>query len=76
MLANMFPLVRRHLMDKLRAKGVTMFTGVKYEEITDEGLVVSAQEREKWIVEADTIVVAAGARPNNQLLKALEGKVR
>ena len=52
-----------------------MLTGVQYEEITAEGLVVTNKEGQRHTVPADTIVLAAGSRPNTKLMKELERKV-
>lgn len=63
------PLIRR-----LEAKGVTILTGVQYEEITGAGVIVRTEAGEIRTVEADTVVLAAGARPNTELLSSVEGK--
>jgi len=63
------PLIRR-----LEAKGVTILTGVQYEEITGAGVIVRTEAGERRTVEADTVVLAAGARPNTELLSSVEGK--
>ena len=74
-MATKMPLsTQRLLLDRLATKGVTLLTGVKYEEITDEGLLITTKEGEKHIIEADTIVLAAGARPNTELFEALKDK--
>ncbi len=48
-----------------------MLTGVKCEEIADGGLVFTEKGGERRTIGADTIVLAAGSRPNAQLLEAL-----
>ena len=63
------------LIPWLAKKGVTMLTGVKYEEITDKGLVITTKEGKKQIIEADNILTALPLSPNDELLKAIEGKV-
>ena len=67
--------IREPLLGRLQFKGVSMLTGVKYEEITEAGVVIRTGAGERKIVEADTIVLAAGAVPNTELLAALKGKV-
>jgi len=67
--------VREIILKRLAAHGVTMLTGVKYEEVTDRGLTITTKEGERQIIEADAIVLAAGAKPNRRLSQALEGKV-
>jgi thioredoxin reductase len=53
--------------------GVPILLGVKYEEITDQGLVIRNKQGEHQTIEADTIVAAATYRPNTELSKALAG---
>jgi len=74
MAAKMPPSERRLLLDRLTMKGVTMLTGVKYEEIMDEGLLITTKGGDKRTIKADTIVVAAGARPNTELFRVLKDK--
>jgi len=66
---------RANLLNRLRKQGVTLMPAVRYEEITDKGLVITTKEGRRQTLEADTIVLAAGAVPDNQLAKELEGKV-
>ena len=70
------PIVREPLVGRLADKGVTMLTGVRYQEIAADGLLITDRGGQKQTVPADTIILAAGSRPNTGLLKALEGKVR
>jgi len=56
------------------AKGVTMMTGVTFEEITDKGLIISTAEGKKQTVEADTVVLALPLLPDTELLPNLAGK--
>jgi 2,4-dienoyl-CoA reductase-like NADH-dependent reductase (Old Yellow Enzyme family)/thioredoxin reductase len=69
------PSSRQHLLARLEAKGVTMLTGVHYEEITDEGVVITTREGERQTVEADTVVLAAGSLPDIELYQGLQGRV-
>jgi 2,4-dienoyl-CoA reductase (NADPH2) len=59
----------------LDQKGMTMMAEVKYEEITDKGLVITTKEGERRTLEADTIMTALPLLPTADLLKSLEGKV-
>lgn len=56
-------------------KDVIMMPRVKYEEITQAGLVINSRESRKALLKVDTIVLAAGSNPNKSLYKMLEGKV-
>jgi NADPH-dependent 2,4-dienoyl-CoA reductase/sulfur reductase-like enzyme len=68
-------LIREPMLSRLKYKGVSMLTGVEYEEITDAGVVIKTAAGEKKIIEADTLVLAAGSTPNTELAAALKGKV-
>lgn len=59
-------------MDK---KGVAKFTGVRYEEVTDKGLLITTREGKKATLEADTIILALPLLPDADMAKSLEGKV-
>ena len=72
---NVNPLVRVPLIGRLKTKGASILTGVQYEEITEAGVTVRTETGERRTVEADTVVLAAGARPNTDLLTSVEGKV-
>ena len=75
MAAALAPNVREPLVGRLALRGVTMLTGVRYEEITAEGLAITSQEGQRYTIPADTIVLAAGSRPSTKLLSALQEKV-
>ena len=75
MAAGLHPWNRQSLIGRLTLKGVTMLTGVSYEEITPEGLVITSKDGKKQALPADTIVLAAGAKPNTDLLSIVKGKV-
>jgi len=67
--------LRSFFLERLKQKGVTLLPGVKYEEITPQGLVVMTKEGEKKMIEADTIVLAAGSTPSQDLYPELKDKV-
>jgi 2,4-dienoyl-CoA reductase-like NADH-dependent reductase (Old Yellow Enzyme family)/thioredoxin reductase len=73
--ADFSPMNRESLIGRLTLKNVTMLTGVRYEEITAKGLVITNKEGQKQTIPADTFILAAGARPNTELLDVLKGKV-
>jgi 2,4-dienoyl-CoA reductase-like NADH-dependent reductase (Old Yellow Enzyme family)/thioredoxin reductase len=59
----------------IHSKSVEFIPGVReYLEITREGIVLVDSSGEKRMVEADTVVLAAGARPNNGLANQVRGK--
>ena len=63
---------QRRLFRWLEEKGVTMFTSVKYEEITDKGLSIINKEGKRITLESDTILLALPLQPNTDLIKSLE----
>jgi 2,4-dienoyl-CoA reductase (NADPH2) len=67
--------VKPHLLNWLDGKGVAMLPGVKYEEITDKGLIITTKKRGKQTIEADTIVTAMPLQPNTEFIKSLKGSV-
>ena len=67
---NINPIARDNLLARLKMKGVALLPGVKYERISDEGIVITREWKKQTIL-ADTIVVAAGAVPEASLLSAL-----
>ncbi len=76
MAEKLAPSARELLLIRLEARGVAMFTGVKYENISEKGLTITTKEGERKTLEADTIVLAAGAQPNTEPFQTLEGKVK
>ncbi len=66
---------RTVLLDTLASTGVTMLTGVEYEKLTRKGLTITTKEGKRQTIEADTVVLAVGARPNIRLFEALQGMV-
>lgn len=65
--------VRPFLMQRLFKKGVKMLTKSRVEEILDNGISIN-KEGQKQIIEADTIVLAAGMIPDRKLFVELENK--
>lgn len=61
-------------MNQLRQAGINMETRAKVVEITDKG-VRSIRNEVSELFQGDTVVLAVGMRPNNNLAKELRGKV-
>lgn len=68
------PTTRWALLALLRKRGVAMLTGVRYLEITPEGVRVQRQGREE-LVAADTVVLACGQEPDVGPAQLLAGRV-
>ncbi len=61
----------------LRMKGVEMLSGVTYEKITPEGVLVRiGDEGETRLIPADTVVLCAGQESENDLAEALKAAGR
>ncbi|MFB0521409.1 MAG: FAD-dependent oxidoreductase, partial [Desulfatiglandales bacterium] len=69
------PCLRPFFLDRLSEKGITLLTGLRYNEVTPGGLAITTKEGEKKTVEADTIVLAAGAIPSKKLYEDVKGKL-
>jgi pyruvate/2-oxoglutarate dehydrogenase complex dihydrolipoamide dehydrogenase (E3) component len=69
------PCIRPSLLGRLAEKGVTLLPGVKYNKVTPAGIVVTTGDGEVKTVEADTIVLAAGALPEKKLYENTKGKM-
>lgn len=61
------------LLNRLVAKGVTFLTGVIYDKVTEEGLIIVKDGKGQYI-EAGTIAIAAGSKPDTALFKSLKDK--
>ena len=70
--SGMGPTTRWAVVGAVRHHGVRMLTGVDYREITDDGLVITNADGEPELIEADTVIVAAGQEPNEDLVKIIE----
>jgi len=49
--------------------------GIKYEEITDKGVWIRTKEGERKLIEGDTVMIIEKDEKNDDLYKALQGKV-
>jgi len=69
------PSVRDPLLRRLKDQGVAMLTGVTYHEANEQGLTITTKEGQRKTLEADTIVLAAGAMPNRGLYQEIKSKI-
>lgn len=75
MATKISPFVRRPLLDRLTDKGVVFRGGIACKEITEKGVLIVNPEGKEELVEADSVVIAAGAIPETDLISQLETKV-
>ena len=66
---------RMVLLGELHDRGVRLVTGTKVVEVTDEGVVVIDSDGNRQGMDADTVVLALGAEPADELLQELDGTV-
>ncbi len=75
MASNVGPSLRTFLLDRLKARGVTLLTRVICEEVIPGGIVITAQGEVQKTIKADVIVLAAGTKSNTKLHSEISGKV-
>lgn len=69
------PAVKYFLFERLKQNNVDILTNTKVKEIREEDILVEQDGKEVSLGKFDTIIVATGYSPNNQLKGALEDKV-
>jgi 2-enoate reductase len=70
------PLLQWELLHPwLVRRGATILTGVKYQKVIDQGLVITDGDGTVRTLEADSVMVTLPLRPNTGLYDALQGKV-
>jgi NADPH-dependent 2,4-dienoyl-CoA reductase/sulfur reductase-like enzyme len=67
--------VRYFLLKDLKENNVAIYTNTPVKEIVDDGVIVDRNGKEEKISPTDTIVLAVGVKPVNELVNKLEGKV-
>jgi 2,4-dienoyl-CoA reductase (NADPH2) len=56
-------------------KGVKLYGGARYEEVTEKGLVITTKDRKKITIEADTVMPSLFIKQNLDMEARLMGKV-
>ncbi|MDO8472894.1 MAG: FAD-dependent oxidoreductase, partial [Dehalococcoidia bacterium] len=69
------PSTRPLLLERLALKGIVSHCDVRCDKVDDKGVAISGKDGTRKVIEADTVVLAAGAISNRDLVKALEGQV-
>lgn len=65
---------RAHLLELLADANVSIMTGTTPVEITDEGVTLADKKSEKSTLQAETVVLAVGLKPDGKLFEALKDK--
>jgi 2,4-dienoyl-CoA reductase-like NADH-dependent reductase (Old Yellow Enzyme family)/thioredoxin reductase len=67
---------RKLLLDRLEAKTVEIFAGIKqFLKITPQAVVVTNKEGNESNLETDSVVLSTGSLPDNSLARSVKGKV-
>ena len=66
---------KAELLNRLAASNVTMLTGVQCKEIGENTVTVNGKFGQDQIIQADTVILAVGAKSNNSLLKSAQALV-
>lgn len=75
LLPQVIPHRRPPVTAGLIERGVVFHLGVTFEEVIENGMIILDKNGKEQLVEADTIVSAAGAEPNDELFHELKEKV-
>ena len=73
--ADVEPLTRWLLLERLKKLGVSLMTDARAIEITQDGINITGNRRAHEHVEAQTVILALGSKPNTQLLEPLRKRV-
>jgi 2,4-dienoyl-CoA reductase (NADPH2) len=69
------PRYLNRMLPWLEKEGVRIITGVKYDEITKEGVRITTKEGTHQLIQADTVMVLMPPMPNARLKNSISGKV-
>lgn len=72
--AQLESMTRKVLLQRLKSRGVAMFTKTSVKRIEDNGAVVADKEGNETFIEADKIIVAIGVRPDNTLYDKIKSR--
>jgi len=70
---NLESITRKVLLKELRDRGVRFLPARRLSRIEENGVVVTAEDGTESFIEADTVVIAIGNRPDNSLYEELKG---
>ena len=74
-MGDMHTALRQHMQKLFADTRVEILTGARCLEITDKGMAITHKGDNNSTLEADTIVLAVGLKPNNGLLDMLRDRV-
>ena len=68
---NLESITRKVLLKELKERGVRFLTGRRLSRVEETGVVVTAEDGTETFVEADSVVVAIGNKPDNRLYEQI-----
>jgi NADPH-dependent 2,4-dienoyl-CoA reductase/sulfur reductase-like enzyme len=75
LLTRMAVQLRRPVIARMKEKGIQYNLGAKVRKVLDEGVSFVDGDGEEGFIEAETVVLACGSQPVNDLVARLEGQV-
>ena len=73
--SGMYPVNRTHLLKLLVDFNVSILAGSKVLKISDSGVVITDKSCKKKTLQADSIILAVGFKPDDSLLKIVKNKI-
>jgi 2-enoate reductase len=68
-----FYMIRKLLLERVKKEGILVYTGVKEEKITEEGVEIVDSCGNRSLLGADLVVLSTGSVPNSAVSRSLEG---
>jgi NADPH-dependent 2,4-dienoyl-CoA reductase/sulfur reductase-like enzyme len=68
-----YPVIRKVLLDRVGREGISTYTSVKEEKITEEGVEIVDSCGNQFLLGADLIILSTGSVPNSAVSRSLEG---
>jgi 2,4-dienoyl-CoA reductase-like NADH-dependent reductase (Old Yellow Enzyme family)/thioredoxin reductase len=68
-----FYMIRKLLLERVKKEGISVYTGVKEEKITEEGVEIVDSCGNRSLLEGDLVVLSTGSVPNSAASRSLEG---
>jgi len=69
---NLESITRKVLLRELRERGVQFLTGSKLSRVEETGVVVTGENGRETFIEANTVVIAIGNKPDNTLYEQIQ----
>jgi 2,4-dienoyl-CoA reductase-like NADH-dependent reductase (Old Yellow Enzyme family) len=67
--------MRWRVMKSLRSNGTIILSDIRFEEISEEGIIITAYGEERQTVKTDTVILVGDIKPNTELFQALNNRL-